>query len=47
MTAIDIQPKVMGQWAAELLAELLEGIQPQGTVRTLETRLVHRASTAG
>ena len=47
VTAIDIQPKVMGQWAAELLAELLEGTQPQGTVRTLETRLVHRASTAG
>ena len=47
VTAIDIQPKVMGQWAAELLAELLEGTKPQGTVRLLETRLMHRASTAG
>ncbi len=47
VTAIDIQPRVMGQWAAELLAEVLAGTQPSGTVRTLETHLVPRASTGG
>lgn len=45
ITAIDIQPRLMGQRAAELLAEILEGTRERDTVESLETRLVPRASS--
>jgi DNA-binding LacI/PurR family transcriptional regulator len=45
ITAVDIAPREMGRRAAELLAGLLAGTVPEGTVETLPTELVVRAST--
>lgn len=45
ITAIDLHPRAMGRWAAELVADLLDGREPP-MVRTLETQLVERESTA-
>jgi DNA-binding LacI/PurR family transcriptional regulator len=46
VTAVDIAPRAAGRTAARLLADLLTGRAPRGTVEVLPTRLVVRASTS-
>lgn len=46
ITAVDIAPREMGRRAASLLARVLSGEVPPGTVDVLPTELVVRASTS-
>jgi DNA-binding LacI/PurR family transcriptional regulator len=46
ITALDLQPEVMGRKLAALLNDLLDGAAPAGTVQVIEARLVVRASTS-
>ncbi|MFI6389885.1 LacI family DNA-binding transcriptional regulator [Nonomuraea sp. NPDC050547] len=45
ITAIDLNPRLMGRYGAELLADLLEGRAAAPVTRALPTRLVERDST--
>lgn len=45
ITAIDLHARLVGQECANLLADILDGVQPDPAVRTLPTHLIERAST--
>ncbi|WP_318552074.1 substrate-binding domain-containing protein [Kitasatospora fiedleri] len=47
VTAVDLRPAAYGRACAALLADLLTGTVPPGTVRGHDWRLVERPSTAG
>jgi DNA-binding LacI/PurR family transcriptional regulator len=46
VTAVDLQPRLMGQQAARLLADIIEGRAPSGQVLQVPTNLQVRASTS-
>jgi DNA-binding LacI/PurR family transcriptional regulator len=46
ITALDLQPEVMGRKLAALLHALVDGTLPAGTVQVIGARLVVRASTS-